>query len=231
MLLQDFLEDEIKRAKSTKKEYIDSEAIHGTHQRFTIPLFVETANREMGKDTKKVCCCWGFGFWGWWGRSHDCPLTRPPQLDKVIRELKNEKVRMKNYYDTLEDIESLIKTESGALIKRVMHKRPVRAMVLNPGNFTSNDVTGESTGNVVCGGWVFGHPCLTPPLPLQVEAPSALSPTTTTCLCLTFTLARHCARSVATVRTCTRRRTLGTLVPSLACMWWSVEQRRAAPPC
>lgn len=157
--------------------------------------------------------------------------THPPQLDKVIRELKNEKVRMKNYYDTLEDIESLIKTESGALIKRVMHKRPVRAMVLNPGNFTSNDVTGESTGKVVCGLWVFGYLCLTPPLPLQVGAPSALSPTTTTFLCLTFTLARRCARSVVTARTCTRRRTLGTLVPSLACMWWSVEQRRAAPPC
>jgi len=64
----------------------------------------------------------------------------------VVRHLKNAVVRQSNFEDDLKEVEAVLVAEEGALVRRVQEKRRIRAVCLNPNNFTSNDVTGEATG-------------------------------------------------------------------------------------
>lgn len=135
---QDKLEKELRKAKRSKEKFIDSSLIHGSNQRFTPEVLIAALEREIGKDASKVrvhsCCL----------RSLD--LISAIQLDKTVRHIRNVQTRERNYEDDLKEVEAVIVAESGALVTRIQAKRRIRAICLNPNNFTSNDVTGEATG-------------------------------------------------------------------------------------
>jgi len=55
VLLQDALDKELRKAKRCKDPFIDSSLIHGASQRFQPKVLVANLEREIGKDTTKVC--------------------------------------------------------------------------------------------------------------------------------------------------------------------------------